>query len=135
MKERSEYSLKNNHIERDNISDFIRPVVLKYKVNVKHIDHLKGHVFSEPDENWSRFILENRKNPISYTELFYDYVVGPVADGNVFRIMLDLEHQRITNEEFHEEIIPKGKMKHFNQMSFNSMKAIQLLQYKGSELV
>lgn len=89
----------------------------------------------DADERWADFILKNRSNPVSYIQMDYDYAVGPVADGNVFRIMLDLQQQRISEDEFREAIQPKGKMPAYDQLSIHSVKAVQHLQYEGSEQV
>lgn len=135
MKERSEYLLENQITDQVSVDDMIQPVILKYKLSLSSLKQLKGQVFNSPNEGWADFILENRTVPLPYTQIAYDYAVGPVADGNVFRIMLNLQHGRINKSEFHAAIHPKGQMKAYNQLSLNSLKSVQCLYYRGSDLI
>ena len=135
MKEQSEYLLANQTIDQSIVDTMIQPVILTYTIDTLELRQLKGKEFISPGKDWANFILSNRIRPLSYTEIEYDYAVGPVADGNVFKIMMDFQDNHIDQEEFHHKIIPKGKMKLYNQLSMNSLKAVQYLQYKGSELV
>lgn len=135
MKERAEYLFANQTIDQSLVDTMIQPVVLTYRINTVGLKQLKGKEFATSDEHWANFILNNRISPLSYTEMEYDYAVGPVADGSVFKIMMDYQDNHIDKAEFHQQILPKGKMKSYNQLSVNSLKAVQYLQYKGSELV
>lgn len=51
----------------------------------------------------------------------YNYAVGPVADRNVFKIIIDFQDNHIDQATFHQQILPKEKMKSYNQLSVNSL--------------
>ncbi|MED0737850.1 DUF3990 domain-containing protein [Aneurinibacillus thermoaerophilus] len=106
-----------------------------YKLNVEWLQNLVGYNFTAADDNWRKFIYNNRIDTGSYLPCpagmnqqvppQYDYVCGPLADGN----MADLELVKLgimSVDEFLESIIPIGE-----QISLNSTVAIESLKRIG----
>ena len=111
------------------------PVLLRYRLDVERLSSLVGRSFFEPNLEWGKFILENRQLSKKYYELTYDYAMGPVADGYMKRLMNTLNMNLITEEEFIENIAPKGDMLAYNQLSVHSVEAINCLQLEEVEYI
>ena len=109
-KERFEHLRKNRSTDPTVVKSLIQPVALLYALDYKGLSLLKGKKFESPGPEWADFIMSNRLAPIRYTELTYDYAVGPVADGDVYRTMLAFKNGSIMKEEFYELIQPQGRI-------------------------
>jgi len=83
--------------------------------------------FSEPDKLWLDFVHENRHG--TYTGKFYDLVIGPVANDDVFATLIIYE-QGILNVEQTLESLKIKKL--YNQFVFKSEKALSFLKFKES---
>lgn len=80
-------ALKNNNKHK---------YVSKYEFNIdKAINELKFLYFKSPDEEWLKFVCNNRKGNVTVN---YDVVIGPVADDKVYRVVLLYEHGDIDKD-------------------------------------
>ncbi|MBO7497509.1 MAG: DUF3990 domain-containing protein [Salinivirgaceae bacterium] len=99
--------------------------VYEYSVADSSLKDLKVLRFDEYSLEWSRFILQNRKNR-THTQLHdYDIVIGPIADDVIGYQIRRVEEGIITEQQFLEEI----KFHSVTiQYMFATQKAINLLQ-------
>ncbi|WP_312648937.1 DUF3990 domain-containing protein [Aminipila sp.] len=102
-----------------------RIILSKYKFNY---DKAKKDLiileFSEPDEKWLDFVLENRTNKDFNQE--YDIVIGPVADDNVYATV-KLFEAGILNID---ETIKRLKIQQlFNQILFHTESALTFCDF------
>ena len=78
--------------------------VYEYSVADSSLKDLKVLRFDEYSLEWSRFILQNRKNR-THTQLHdYDIVIGPIADDVIGYQIRRVEEGIITEQQFLEEI-------------------------------
>ena len=59
------------------------PLVQEYFVDEKDIQKLKCLMFDDYTEEWAKFILLNRNNPLTTPAHDYDIVIGPIANDKV----------------------------------------------------
>lgn len=99
--------------------------VYEYSVADSSLKDLKVLRFDEYSLEWSRFILQNRKNR-THTQLHdYDVVIGPIADDVIGFQIRRIVEGIITEQQFLEEI----KFHTVTiQYMFATQKAINLLQ-------
>jgi len=73
------------------------PTVSVYEYDEQHAQKtLNIHTFAKPDGEWLDFISQNRWK--KYNGQFYDVVVGPVANDNVFATIRIFERGILTSE-------------------------------------
>jgi hypothetical protein len=83
--------------------------------------------FTGPDEKWLNFVTNNRKgNSVTH----YDIVFGPVANDRLFAT-ITLFEQGILSVDAAIEQLKTHRL--FDQISFNSQKALDYLQYIDME--
>ena len=99
--------------------------VYEYSIDNDSLKELKVLQFDEYSLEWSRFILQNRKNR-THTQLHdYDVVIGPIADDVIGYQIRRVEEGIINEQQFLEEI----KFHSVTiQYMFATQKAINLLQ-------
>ncbi len=109
----------------------VAATVCVYKLDLKAVQNLKTYIFDQADDNWRYFIYNNRigEEKLSCSAGFnqsvpprYDYVEGPLADGNMADIEL-VKFGLMSEEEFLLQIVPIG-----TQISVHSEKAKKCLQ-------
>ena len=84
--------------------------------------------FSEMTDEWLDFIADCRIGIVHN----YDIVEGPMADDTIWNFVNDFLNGDIPRSVFWEY----AKFKHpTHQISFHSIRALDCLVYKGSELV
>ncbi|MDD6217496.1 MAG: DUF3990 domain-containing protein [Roseburia sp.] len=95
------------------------------------VENLKTKVFRTADAEWLRFIVANRKSPVSVHD--FDIVIGPTADAQTTTIinenMEELEQSNFSEEvcnkvitELQPENLPK-------QYFFGTNKALKTLEF------
>jgi hypothetical protein len=106
-------------------------VVTVYEIDESLFDNTEFEVlkFIKADKNWLDFVFGNRKGLKSK---FYDIVFGPVANDRLFATITLYEQGILTADAAIEQL--KTYLL-FNQVSFNSQKAIDFLRYKSQEVV
>lgn len=85
--------------------------------------------FTNADKNWLEFVYGNRKGLKSK---FYDIVFGPVANDRLFATITLYEQGILTADAAIEQL--KTYLL-FDQIAFNSQKAIDFLKFKSQEIV
>lgn len=105
----------------------INPKVYHYCVSLKSMKDCQLNIKRfEANEEWARFIYNNRYNE-NYSRPSYDVIVGPIADNNLTQIFAKMD---LDGETF-DDIAPLLKYEKFEhnqyQVCFCSEKALQLL--------
>ena len=59
------------------------PTVLTYEISDEKLKTLNIRRFENYSEEWARFILMNRNNPVDVPAHDYDIVIGPIANDRV----------------------------------------------------
>ncbi len=59
------------------------PVVLSFEIDEKLMNKLNLLQFDEYNEDWAKFILQNRNNASDKQAHDYDVVIGPIANDRV----------------------------------------------------
>lgn len=88
---------------------------------------LKIIQFNEADCNWLDFVCNNR-NGINTGN--YDFVIGPVADDKVYRVIVEYENGDIDKELALKKLKTENL---FNQILFHTKEALNYLKYICSE--
>lgn len=84
------------------------PCVTRYLVDEKEMGSLAYKRFAEYNSDWARFVYDNRDEKKNFMH-DYDIVYGPIADDYIGLQMRKFRFQKITFEEFLQEIkYPKG---------------------------
>ena len=60
-----------------------KPLVQEYSIDEIEMKKLKCLIFDDYTEEWAKFILLNRNNPLSVPTHDYDIVIGPIANDRV----------------------------------------------------
>lgn len=103
----------------------LRPIVKVFYINTSELYTLKGKTYSECSQDWLHIIVSCRQNrPHSY-----DYLEGPVADGNTnLDIKLWKKHEIDDNELF-SRLSKFHRIKKTHQISANTEQAINHLNF------
>lgn len=107
-------------------------VVTIYEVpdNVFELKNLKTIAFNEPNNEWLNFIINNRMT-LGYVH-DYDVVKGPVADDRVYACLNAFENRFMDIQTAIKEL---RTYKLDDQISFNTLKALNLLNFVGMEVI
>ena len=82
------------------------------------------HTFTKPDGEWLDYIKQNRQK--QYNGQFYDVVIGPVANDDVFASIRLFERGILSLETF---IIELKTWVYTDQYCLKSSKALQYLSF------
>lgn len=75
------------------------PVVIEFEFNCSaYIETNPNTKFLKYDEEFARFVLENRKNPDSLTHEF-DFVIGVMSDSNPVGELIKLRNGELSEED------------------------------------
>ena len=91
---------------------------------------LKGKVFKSADSEWFDFVMNNRRTPDFSHD--YDFVMGPVANDNVYETLTLFEDGIITKDE---AIVRLKTYKLVDQILFHTAQALTYLHFVDSEAV
>lgn len=72
------------------------PTVTFYDFDETQASALRIIRFSSPDQDWLRFVVQNRRN--SFQGPGYDIVIGPVANDNTMPVINDFMSGRLNEE-------------------------------------
>ena len=103
-----------------------KAIISEYEIddNVFERSDLSIYTFSVADKNWLDFVFNNRKGLSSYN---FDIVFGPVANDRLFATITLYEQGILTADAAIEQL--KTHLL-FDQISFNSQKALDCLKFK-----
>ncbi|MDR0507004.1 MAG: DUF3990 domain-containing protein [Dysgonamonadaceae bacterium] len=85
-------------------------------------------IFERPTREWLDFVIANRRGELQHN---YDFVMGAVADDTLYQTFTLYESGLLTLEE---TIIRLNTHTLFDQLSFNTEKALNNLKYVKTEL-
>ena len=98
--------------------------VNKYEFNIDEaINKLRILYFSSPNEEWLKFVCDNRKGKSTSD---YDIVIGPVADDKVYRVVLLYEHGDIDKDLALKKLKTE---KLCDQILFHTEKSLEYLKF------
>jgi hypothetical protein len=107
-----------------------RAIVSFYEIDDSSLFSIKVLRFDSPNKEWLEFVAKNRVE--AQIENGYDLVIGPVANDDVYNVLLPYFAGNMPIEMALLLLKPK---KLFNQYTFCSNKSILLLNYIKSEEV
>lgn len=106
-----------------------KPSVSIFNIDIAVLNQCKILQFDAPNKEWLEFVVKNRNGQ---NENDYDIVFGPVADDDVYEVVLLYSNGRYNEREALERLKVK---KLFNQIAFVNEKALSCLLYKDAILV
>jgi hypothetical protein len=107
-----------------------KAIVSFYEIDDNYLSDIKVLYFDSPNREWLEFITKNRIEQTTKNE--YDLIIGPVANDDVYNVLLPYFAGNMPIEIALQLLKPK---KLFNQYTFCSDKSISLLHYKKFEEV
>ena len=112
-------------IKQKRTSRTAKAIITVYELdeNLLNSEILKVKIFTQANEAWLDFVIHNR-NIESGTN--YDIVIGPVANDTLYQTLILYEAGILTKKE----TIARLKVHPlFDQLSFNTQKALEYLKY------
>lgn len=110
--------IKKKRLEKEEISQYIN--IYEYIEN----QDLNILNFKDATEEWLKFVFKNRQSDELVHQ--YDIVIGPVADDNLYQVLVGYENG-IYNME---ETIKRLKTYLLsNQISFHTLKSLECIKY------
>ena len=112
-------------IKQKRTSMTAKAIITVYELdeNLLNSEILKVKIFTQANEAWLDFVIHNR-NIESGTN--YDIVIGPVANDTLYQTFILYEAGILTKKE----TIARLKVHPlFDQLSFNTQKALEYLKY------
>lgn len=115
-------NIKKKRIEKENNSKNIQRYVNVYEyIENKDLNILN---FETATEEWLKFVFKNRQSDELVHQ--YDIVTGPVADDNLYQVLIGYENGIYSMEE----TIKRLKVYLLsNQISFHTLKALECIKY------
>lgn len=118
-------------IKQKRTSRTAKAIITVYELdeNLLNSEILKVKIFTQANEAWLDFVIHNR-NIESGTN--YDIVIGPVANDTLYQTFILYEAGILTKKE----TIARLKVHPlFDQLSFNTQKALEYLKYIRSYML
>ncbi len=118
----------------------IRPIIIKYKLDIRTLKDFNGKLFPYPDNKWAEFVYNNRMGDDRYfysdfhnIDKKYDYVYGHLADGKIAKLVEvykkeDYNYSTGAIESFKKDILPKFPDSS-DQLSLHSQRAVNCLKF------
>lgn len=117
------------HLKQKREGKNTKAYVTVYIFDETELCKLKIKEFSLADEEWLDFVVKNRNEDYNHG---YELVSGPVANDTLYQTLNLYETGILTKTE----TIARLKVHPlYNQISFHSPQALQLLQYKQAYMV
>jgi hypothetical protein len=92
------------------------PIVFVYNLDIPVLkQEYMGKVLNKIDEEWAKFVYDNRSQITQFTHNF-DYVLGGVADGVIFDLVKAVD-QGLDIKDFYEEVAKYGT---YDQLSIHN---------------
>jgi len=98
--------------------------IFDFDENALYSDDYKVRFFENTTYQWLDFVVANRRG---ITQEQYDFVTGPVANDSLYATILLYEQGAITADAAIERL---KVQKLYNQLSFNTEKALKNLKFK-----
>lgn len=117
---------ENRYLKRSG-SDLVYPAVLVFEMDSKILINLMGKTFERPDVNWAEFVYNNRRE-LPEVPHGYDFVYGPLADGELDSVLDDYQNGLITREILAKRIKP---IRNQHQLSLHTINTLQYLKIKN----
>lgn len=123
----SEFKKERHNGKRGNIrkKHFVEQCVLEFELELAD-PLLNNFCFDTASEDWANFVLYNRTKNGRHE---YDIVEGPVADGHMAYLLLQLTAGEINEQQFCQAILPKEKYKNEYQFSLHTIRALKTLKF------
>jgi len=127
-----EQAKKWSKVKKERLQGEIESNKIKRYVNIYEYTEKEGKLkildFLGATEEWLDFVYKNRTS----NELLHDYdiVKGPVADDNLYATLRLYERHYISKKDTIEAL---KTYKLVNQISFHTVKALEMLKYIGAE--
>jgi hypothetical protein len=125
---------------REQAAEFARKVVRRERTGtpiVSHYHHDEASLadlrvlrFTAPDRSWLDFVTRNRNALDNPDSLEYDLIVGPVANDDVYAVLLPYFNGVIPAEA---ALVALKVKRLFDQYTFATDKALRTLEYIGTE--
>lgn len=114
--------IKKGRLEKEQSNSDIQQYINIYEyIEDKSLNVLN---FKEATEEWVKFVFMNRQsNELSHK---YDIVIGPVADDNLYQVLVSYENGVYDMEETIK------RLKTYllsNQISFHTLKSLECIKY------
>ena len=125
---------KRQQVIRKNAPNSKSEQIIAYRYNLLYDQDVAGlniKVFEKADIEWVKFILQNRKSPVSVHD--YDIVIGPTADEQTVLILNQYEED-LKNSNYDEKILRQliAELKPENlpkQYFFGTDQAVKTLKF------
>ena len=126
-------ALRNKRIEIERSKNICEAHLYTYEFDTSKLDDFKVKIFTEPNFEWVKFILANRKSRNSIHD--YDIVMGPTADDDtliVINAYLGGLYGEVGSDNALNILIQNIEAENLpNQIFFSTKESIQLLSLKG----
>jgi len=114
--------IKKKRLGKEAINKNIEQYVNVYE----YIEDKNLHIlnFTEATEEWLKFVMKNRESDTLVHQ--YDVVVGPVANDNLYQVLVGYENGMYDIEETIK------RLKTYllsNQISFHTLKSLECIKY------
>lgn len=114
--------IKKERLKKDETNEIIHQYINIYEY--KENESLNILNFEEATEEWLKFVFKNRQSDELVHQ--YDIVIGPVANDNLYQVLVGYENG-IYNME---ETIKRLKTYLLsNQISFHTLKSLECIKY------
>jgi hypothetical protein len=109
---------------------FGTPTVSHYHHDESSLSSLRVLRFEAPDRDWLDFVTCNRNATNDSEPLEYDLIIGPVANDDVYAVLLPYFNGIISAEA---ALVALKVKRLFNQYTFATDEALQTLEHIGTE--
>lgn len=99
--------------------------IFEFDLDTAIKEGLKIKIFNSPDEEWARFVMNNRNINAMQPSHDYDIVIGPVADDTIARLLRMFTENFINEQQLVKELTFS---KVTSQYFFHTEAAIKLLK-------
>lgn len=114
--------IKKGRIQEENKNENIKRYINIYEYTKN--ENLNILNFEEATEQWLKFVFKNRQSDELVHQ--YDIVIGPVADDNLYQVLVSYENGIYDIEETIK------RLKTYllsNQISFHTLKSLEYIKY------
>lgn len=120
----------------------VYPIVLKYEMDERLLEHLHILKFKEEDIRWAQFIINNR-NGFTYMKDIgfyfhnlkqkFDIVIGGIADNRISLLSKELKQlkEKVTSKDLYDMKYPY----HTRQISFHTQKSLACIKLVACDII
>ncbi|MCL2047213.1 MAG: DUF3990 domain-containing protein [Defluviitaleaceae bacterium] len=123
-------AIRNKRVEIERYKNTCEAYLYTYELDGAKLSSLSVKIFAQPDFEWVRFVLANRKSRNSAHA--YDVVVGPTADDDtlvVINAYLDGLYGEINSDSALNTLLKNIEAENLpEQIFFSNNEAVRLLQ-------